>query len=52
MADPRYLFEPLLFQAITPIHVGSGQDVGLVTSPEEIRRAEWWKDEYKVAWNG
>jgi len=29
-----------------------GQDVGLVTSPEEIRRAEWWKDEYQVAWNG
>jgi CRISPR-associated protein Cmr4 len=33
MADPRYLFEPLLFQAITPIHVGSGQDVGLVDLP-------------------
>lgn len=33
MADPRYLFEPLLFHAITPIHVGSGQDVGLVDLP-------------------
>jgi CRISPR-associated protein Cmr4 len=33
MADPRYLFEPLLFQAITPVHVGSGQDVGLVDLP-------------------
>jgi CRISPR-associated protein Cmr4 len=33
MADPRYLFEPLLLQAITPIHVGSGQDVGLVDLP-------------------
>lgn len=33
MADPRYLFEPLLFRAITPIHVGSGQDVGLVDLP-------------------
>lgn len=33
MADPLYLFEPLLFQAITPIHVGSGQDVGLVDLP-------------------
>ncbi len=33
MADPCYLFEPLLFQAITPIHVGSGQDVGLVDLP-------------------
>ncbi len=33
MDDPRYLFEPLLFQAITPIHVGSGQDVGLVDLP-------------------
>ncbi len=33
MDDPRYRFEPLLFQAITPIHVGSGQDVGLVDLP-------------------
>lgn len=33
MADPRYLFESLLFQAVTPIHVGSGQDVGLVDLP-------------------
>ncbi len=33
MADPRYLFEPLLFSAITPVHVGSGQDVGLVDLP-------------------
>lgn len=33
MVDPRYLFEPLLFRAITPIHVGSGQDVGLVDLP-------------------
>lgn len=33
MADPRYLFEKVLFQAITPIHVGSGQDVGLVDLP-------------------
>lgn len=33
MADPRYKFDPLLFQAITPIHVGSGQDVGLVDLP-------------------
>lgn len=33
MADPRYLFEPILYQAITPIHVGSGQDVGIVDLP-------------------
>jgi hypothetical protein len=29
-----------------------GQDTTLVTTPEEIRRAEWWKDEYHVAWGG
>ena len=29
-----------------------GQDVTLVTTPEEIRRAEWWKDEYQVRWGG
>lgn len=33
MADPRYLFQPVLYQAITPIHVGSGQDVGVVDLP-------------------
>lgn len=33
MADPRHLFQPLLFHAITPIHVGSGQDVGIVDLP-------------------
>ena len=21
-------------------------------TPEEIRRAEWWKDEYQVRWGG
>jgi hypothetical protein len=29
-----------------------GQDVTLVTTPEERRRAEWWKDEYQVKWSG
>ena len=29
-----------------------GQDVTLVTTPEEIRAAEWWKDEYQVRWGG
>lgn len=33
MPDPQYLFQPVLFQAITPIHVGSGQDVGIVDLP-------------------
>lgn len=33
MADPRMLFQPILYQAITPIHVGSGQDVGSVDLP-------------------
>lgn len=33
MPDPRYRFEPLLFQAVTPVHVGSGQDVGIVDLP-------------------
>ena len=33
MPDPRYLFENVLYQAITPIHIGSGQDVGLVDLP-------------------
>jgi len=29
-----------------------GQDVTRVTTPEEIRAAEWWKDEYNVSWAG
>lgn len=33
MPDPRYLFQPILYRAITPIHVGSGQDVGIVDLP-------------------
>ncbi len=39
-------------ERIGPTPDDLGQDVGLVTSPDEIRRAEWWKDEYQVAWNG
>jgi predicted TIM-barrel fold metal-dependent hydrolase len=29
-----------------------GQDVTRVTTPEEIRAAEWWKDEYQVRFGG
>ena len=29
-----------------------GQDRTRVTTPGEIRAAEWWKDEYNVKWNG
>jgi hypothetical protein len=29
-----------------------GQDVTRVTTPEELRAAEWWKDEYQVKWSG
>jgi len=40
-------------RAIIPHLLGKiGQDVSRVTTPDEIRRAEWWKDEYQVAWNG
>jgi hypothetical protein len=29
-----------------------GQDPSLVTTDDERRRAEWWKDEYQVKWGG
>jgi hypothetical protein len=37
---------------IGPTPEDLGQDVTLVTTPEEIRAAEWWKDEYQVRWGG
>jgi len=37
---------------IGPTPSDLGQDVTQVTTPEELRRAEWWKDEYRVAWGG
>ncbi len=33
MSDPRYVFQQVTYEAITPIHVGSGQDVGIVDLP-------------------
>ena len=29
-----------------------GQDLTRETTAEEIRAAEWWKDEYNVKWSG
>ena len=37
---------------IGPTPADLGQDPSLVTTAEEIRRAEWWKDEYNVQWGG
>jgi hypothetical protein len=37
---------------IGPTPEDLGQDVTLVTTPEEMRAAEWWKDEYQVRWGG
>jgi len=39
-------------EKIGPTPADLGQDPTLVTTPEEIRAAEWWKDEYHVKWNG
>jgi hypothetical protein len=46
-------------ETLRPIadHIGPtpddlGQDVSLVTTDEERRAAEWWKDEYQVKWGG
>ena len=39
-------------ERIGPTPRDLGQDVTLVTTPEEIRAAEWWKDEYQVRWGG
>jgi CRISPR-associated protein Cmr4 len=33
MPDPRYVFQEVYYEAITPLHVGSGQDVGIVDLP-------------------
>jgi hypothetical protein len=37
---------------IGPTPADLGQDESLVTTAEDIRRGEWWKDEYQVRWNG
>jgi hypothetical protein len=39
-------------ELIGPTADDLGQDVTLVTTPEEIRGAQWWKDEYQVRWGG
>jgi hypothetical protein len=37
---------------IGPTPSDLGQDPSRVTTADEIRRAEWWKDEYNVKWGG
>jgi hypothetical protein len=37
---------------IGPTPADLGQDPSRVTTAEERRRAEWWKDEYDVKWGG
>jgi len=37
---------------IGPTPADLGQDTTLVTTADDIRRGEWWKDEYQVRWNG
>ena len=39
-------------QKIGPTPDDLGQDRSLVTTPEELRAGEWWKDEYQVKWGG
>jgi hypothetical protein len=39
-------------ERIGPTPTDLGQDLTLVTTPEEIRAGEWWKDEYQVRWGG
>ena len=39
-------------EKIGPTPEDLGQDVTLVTTADDIRRGEWWKDEYQVRWNG
>jgi hypothetical protein len=39
-------------ERIGPTPSDLGQDVTRVTTPEELRRAEWWKDEYHTIWGG
>jgi len=39
-------------EKIGPTPEDLGQDVTRVTKPEELRAAEWWKDEYQVKWSG
>jgi predicted TIM-barrel fold metal-dependent hydrolase len=39
-------------EKIGPTPEDLGQDPSLVTTADDIRRGEWWKDEYQVRWNG
>jgi predicted TIM-barrel fold metal-dependent hydrolase len=39
-------------EKIGPTPEDLGQDPSLVTTAEDIRGGEWWKDEYQVRWNG
>jgi hypothetical protein len=39
-------------EKIGPTPEDLGQDTSLVTTADDIRRGEWWKDEYQVRWNG
>jgi predicted TIM-barrel fold metal-dependent hydrolase len=39
-------------ERIGPTPDDLGQDPTRVTTPDEIRRAQWWKDEYQVRWSG
>ena len=39
-------------ERIGPTPDDLGQDPSLVTTDEERRAAEWWKDEYQVKWGG
>ena len=39
-------------EKVGPTPADLGQDPSLVTTPEDLRRGEWWKDEYQVRWGG
>jgi hypothetical protein len=39
-------------ERVGPTPEDLGQDTTLVTTAEELRAAEWWKDEYQVKWGG
>jgi hypothetical protein len=39
-------------ERIGPTPDDLGQDRSLVTTDDERRAAEWWKDEYQVHWAG
>jgi len=39
-------------EKIGPTPDDLGQDRSLETTEDELRRGEWWKDEYQVRWGG